>query len=101
MAEKRVRGNDDDDGADESESLGEMDGTKLMGVVIDSIDEALFNEGLVFKDNMNWEEFGEELRDLLFRYYDDEDNDDGSFDPAAPAPTSSEEEEEVEVEDEK
>ncbi len=89
MAEaKRAREGDE---PSESESL-EMDGTKLMGVVIDGIDEALFNEGLVFKDNMNWEEFGEELRDLLFRYYDDEgDGDDADYDPAAPAESSSSE----------
>lgn len=100
MAEpaKRAR---DGDGDSQSESL-EMDGTKLMGIVIDGIDEALFNEGLVFKENMNWEEFGEELRDLLFRYYDDEGDDDGDYDPAAPAAESSSESiEEVQSGDEK
>ncbi len=96
MAEpvKRAR---DGDGDSQSESL-EMDGTKLMGIVIDGIDEALFNEGLVFKGNMNWEEFGEELRDLLFRYYDDEgDDEDDDYDPAAPAAESESIEESGEV----
>lgn len=89
MAEtKRVR----EDEASESESL-EMDGTKLMGIVIDGIDEALFNEGLVFKANADWEAFGEELRDLLFRYYDDDgDDDDEDYDPNAPAPAGEEDE---------
>lgn len=85
MAEQK-RGRADDGEPSESESL-EMDGTKLMGLVIDAIDEQLFNEGLVFKSNADWEAFGEELRDLLFRYYDDE-GDDEDYDPNVPAASS-------------
>lgn len=67
-----------------SESVS-LDGGELLSRVVDVIDEQLFNDGMTFKDNMNWEEFGEELRDLLFRYYDDEGGDDDDYDPAAPA----------------
>lgn len=95
MAEvpKRAHDNDDDSEPSESVSLGAVDGTELLSRVVDTIDEQLFNEGLMFKDNMNWEEFGEELRDLLFRYYDDEgDDDDADYDPNAPAADEEEEE---------
>lgn len=88
---KRAR--DGDSEPSESVSL-EGDGTELLSRVVDVIDEQLFNDGMTFKDNMNWEEFGEELRDLLFRYYDDE-GEDGDYDPAAPA----EEEESIEEEE--
>lgn len=79
---KRAREGDDDSEPSESVSL---DGGELLSRVVDVIDEQLFNDGMTFKDNMNWEEFGEELRDLLFRYYDDEGGDDDDYDPAAPA----------------
>lgn len=82
MADQAKRARDDSEPS-ESVSL-DGDGTELLSRVVDSIDEQLFNEGLMFKGNMNWEEFGEELRDLLFRYYDDE-GDDDDYDPAAPA----------------
>lgn len=89
MAEQPKRAREDESEASESVSLG--DGTQLLGRVIDIIDEQLFGEGLTFKENMNWEEFGEELRDLMFRYYDDEGEDD-DYDPAAPADDEEEEE---------
>lgn len=67
-----------------SESLGDPDGTRLLCKCLDELDGVLFENGLEFNDEEHtWEQFGEELRGLLYKYYTDCTGGDSEFDPKA------------------
>ena len=66
------------------------DATKLLAKVLDKMDRVLFEHDLEFRDDTKWEDFAEEVRELVHRYYDDfgGDKDDPDFDPNAPGSSS-------------
>jgi hypothetical protein len=69
------------------------DAARLLAKVIDRMDRVLFEHELEFKDDKDWEQFADRVRDLISEYYDDNADDakDGDYDPDAP---SSEDEDE-------
>ena len=65
-------------------------GAKLLAKVADKIDRALFEADLEFADEDRWEEFLEKLQALVYEFYDDHAEDDGSYDPDKESSSSSE-----------
>ncbi len=63
--------------------------TDLLRAIIDTVDGMLFDEGLEFKDEVQWETAADELRAWIHRWYDDfgeDSGEDGSYDPTSGAP---------------
>lgn len=63
---------------------GDPDSARLLNRLMDKFDGVLFAHGFVFKENMAWEEMGEEITALVYKYYDDETGGDSSYDPDKP-----------------
>ena len=69
----------------EDESVkGDPNSTRLLNRLMDKFDGVLFAHGFVFKEDMAWEEMGEEITALVYKYYDDETGGDSSYDPDKP-----------------
>ena len=71
------------------------DGTRMLARCLDKLDGVLVQHGFQFKDDCVWENFAEELQNLLYRHYDDLTGGDSSYDPNAPESDSGEEDEET------
>ncbi len=77
------------------ETKHDPDGTRMLARCLDKLDGVLKRHGFQFKDDCVWENFAEELQNLLFRHYDDLTGGDSSYDPNAPESESGEEDEET------
>jgi len=68
--------------------------TKLLAKVIDKVDRVLFEHDLQFRDDADWEQFADKVRELVHEYYDDcvGDAADADYDPDAADSSSSESE---------
>lgn len=86
--------------AEQSDVKGDPDSTRLLNRLMDKFDGVLFAHGFVFKEDMSWEEMGEEITALVYKYYDDETGGDSSYDPAKPPDSTGSEVEADDEEDE-
>lgn len=70
------------------------DAARLLAKVIDRMDRVLFEHELEFKDDKDWEQFADRVRDLIYEYYDEDADDakDGDYDPDAPSSDDDDEE---------
>jgi len=73
------------------------DAARLLAKVIDRMDRVLFEHELEFKDDKDWEQFADRVRDLIYEYYDDNADDarDGDYDPDAPSSDDDEDEDDA------
>lgn len=72
-------------GEEEDQSTkGDPEPTRMLARCLDKLDGVLVQHGFQFKENSVWENFAEELQELLFKHYDDLTGGDSDFDPNAP-----------------
>ena len=68
---------------------GDPEAARLLARVLDKLDLVLYKHGLEFRDDRDWANFAEEVREIVHTYYDDVTGGDSSYDPNA-APDSTE-----------
>lgn len=87
--------------SDDSENAkGDPDSTRLLNRLMDKFDGVLFAHGFQFKDDMAWEEMGEEITAMVYKYYDDMTGGDSSYDPDKPPDSTGSEAEALEDDEE-
>jgi len=65
----------------EEDSKHDPDPNRIMAKIMDDIDARLFKHGFQFKEEALLEDAVEELRAMIFKYYDDMTGGDSSYDP--------------------
>lgn len=54
---------------------------KLLNRIMDKTDKILFMNGLIFREDKDWEEAASEMAAWVYRYYEDEGSEDNSYQP--------------------